>query len=109
MLMYFDTVFVLLCDLKLLILTHKGKAAFFFQMLAKQPAFIWCHTAEQDKHFLHLQKLTNKCTELYTSLFTRWLLHVLARQCYHQGVTTFLLSYFNVNMVDGKSEYNRMQ
>jgi hypothetical protein len=54
MLMYCDTVLVFVCVLKLLILTHKGKAAFFFQMLAKQPAFMWCHTAKQDKHLLRL-------------------------------------------------------
>jgi hypothetical protein len=39
-------------------------------------------------------RLTNKCTELYSSLvffyFLRWLLHVSAKQCQHQGATTFL-------------------
>jgi hypothetical protein len=56
----------------------------------------------------NMYKLTNKYTELYTSLFTRWLLHVSARHCHHQGTTRFLLSYFNVSMVGGKSSYNRI-
>jgi hypothetical protein len=47
-------------------------------------------------------RIDQKNIELYASLSTRWLLHVSARQCHHQGATRFLLIYL-VNMVGGKS------
>jgi hypothetical protein len=31
-----------------------------------------------------VQRLTNKCTKLYASLFTQWLLHVSAKHCHSQ-------------------------
>jgi hypothetical protein len=37
--------------------------------------------------------LTNKCTKLYASVFTRWPLHVSAKQCYLQGAAGFLSEF----------------
>jgi hypothetical protein len=41
-------------------------------------------------------RIDPKCTDLYNYLFMRWLLHVSARQCHHQGATRFLLRYFKI-------------
>jgi hypothetical protein len=54
----------------------------------------------------NMQRSTNKSTELYISLFTRWLLHVSARQCHSQGAARFLLSYFNFKILVGDKSWN---
>jgi hypothetical protein len=34
--------------------------------------------------------MANKCTKLYASLFTQWLLHISAKQCHPQGTDSLL-------------------
>jgi hypothetical protein len=53
-----------------------------------------------------LCRLNNKCTELNTSLFTQWLLHVSTRQCHLQGAVRYLLSYLNVNWLEASHGTN---
>jgi hypothetical protein len=40
-----------------------------------------------------MHRLTNKCTKLCASLFTRWLAHVSAKQCHPQGAARFLSEF----------------
>jgi DNA-binding transcriptional regulator YbjK len=44
----------------------------------------------------------NNCTKLHASLFTRWVLHVSAKQCQTQGAAKFLSELL-------RRQYDRMQ